>query len=87
MGEHVIKQADLFVTEAFRVAEKKVSDTSENFGPPIARAGDQNILELFNDGGSLRHFLSWAGSFLPPSTVAWGAPKRDRGTLSTARKA
>jgi hypothetical protein len=74
VGKDVVKNADLLVIEAFRVAEKESGDPSQNLGASIARTCGENILKFGNDGGSLRHFLPWAEFFLPPSTDLPGRP-------------
>jgi hypothetical protein len=53
VSKHIVKNADLFVIEVWRVAEKKVGYSPENFSAAIARACSEDILELFNDGNSL----------------------------------
>jgi len=85
VSEHVVEQADLLAVEIVCTAEEKIGYAPENFGASIARARGQNIFELFDDGRGLRHFLSWAGSFLPPSTTGAGHPRRC--TLASGRKA
>jgi hypothetical protein len=70
VGEHVIKEANLFAVEIICGAEKKIGYVPESFGAALARARGENIFELFDDGRGLRHFLSWAGFFLPPS-IDW----------------
>jgi hypothetical protein len=87
VSEHVIKYADLLVIEVFRVTEKKVGYPPENFGATIARARGEDVLELFNDGGSLRHSCLGRDFFPPPSNERLGRPQTDAGTLSVARKA
>ena len=67
VSEHVVKHADLLVIEVFCVAEEKIGYAPENFSATIARARGQDVLELFNDGGSLRHSCLGQDFFLPPS--------------------
>src|SRR5215475_11332740 len=87
MSEHVVKYTDLLVIEVFRIAEKKVGHAPKNFGAAIARARGEDILELFNDGGSLGHSCLGQDFLPPPSNERLGRPQTDAGNLSTARKA
>src|SRR5262249_1576483 len=87
MSEHVVKYTNLLVIEVFRVAEKKVGHAPENFSAAIAGARGEDILEPFNDGGSLQHSCLGQDFFPPPSNERLGRPQTDAGNLSTARKA
>ena len=73
--EYVVEQANLFAVEIVCIAEKEVGYAPQNLGASIARARGQDIFELFDDGRGLRHFLSWAGYLLPPSTSGAGHPR------------
>jgi hypothetical protein len=68
VSEHVVEYADLFRVETRCIAEIQVGYAPENFRAPIARACGENLLEFVDNGRGLRHFLSWAGFFLPPFT-------------------
>ena len=67
MSKHVVKHADLLVIKVFCVAEEKIGYAPENFSATIARARGEDVFELFNDGGSLRHSCLGQDFFLPPS--------------------
>src|SRR5260221_6086542 len=85
--EHAVKQADLLVVESFRTAKKQIGHPFENFSTPIVRACGQNSFEFEYDRRGLRHFLSWAGFFPPPSTNMPRVAPTCSGNISTGRKA
>src|SRR5262245_14979838 len=68
VSEHVVEHADLLRIETGCIAEIQVGYAPENFRAPIARACGKNLFEFVDNGRGLRHFLSWAGFFLPPFT-------------------
>ena len=64
VSEHVVKHADLLMTEAFRVAEKEIGHSPENFSATIARARGENTSSSSSMTEAVCDILVWAG-FLP----------------------
>src|SRR5438105_5153805 len=74
VGEDGVKETDLLVVEIFGIAEKKLSDASENFRAPVAWACGENLFKFVDNGRDLQHSCLGRNSSRRLSPIAVGSP-------------